>query len=654
MKKFYLYFALFVALLCTTKANAGTKILYSANYESATSASDWTSPNLSAGLSLLSDDYGKFIQFSTGTSNDRSAHTLWGSAIFDNAGFTATEAKYHVEASLCLKALGTGHRTTEIAIMSDQTTCTKTPNNNFRAKSKNWIFDMTELTTGTATSPVFCFNGDSTNTTTVTPGSWYYIYLDVDTLTRKVDWKLLDQFKNTASPVASGTYTLQTDANVLAQGLYYLAGRYQNIGQFDNIQISATSSTDVANVPVIAMTGVDGASRTYNISFVEGEILHVSYNGATKDVQYADCDGVYSYTTTGSGTLEAYTTSGTATSEKASVSVDGTNISLPAATADIVAVKAGYGKSYKLSVDNSTVPTQPQIYIDYTFTPSDGSTPISATDQASGTTVELPSKGALQVTTKAKGFTSTITTINNDKEFKLAKTLNFAHYTTTDITNAGYAADGNVTGNYSTYGRLFWRKQGESKEDTIVYTTIPQYTKLSSAYTDSVVIGDMYISKSVTNYGTLPVNGHIYQGVGFCFEMKKGDTMSGNAIGYLSFGIANLTDEDFIIAYTMTNYGKDSAHPLVTSEEEYLASDNSVDAQVVKGTGTFSVNRISDCLGRVEVYSPAGATGIVNVNASATTSDPNAPIYTISGIRVSKNNLQKGLYIQNSKKFVVK
>ena len=101
------------------------------------------------------------------------------------------------------------------------------------------------------------------------------------------------------------------------------------------------------------------------------------------------------------------------------------------------------------------------------------------------------------------------------------------------------------------------------------------------------------------------------------------------------------------------NYGSNALHPVVASEEEFLASDNAPIISVVSGTTEISLYRISDVIARLQVFSPVGETdGIANVNAADKT-NADAPIYNLSGMRVNKNNLQKGMYIQNGKKFVV-
>ena len=89
MRKFYLMFLALFAMALT--ANAGTKVLYSQDFETAidAAAAGWASPNVPGGLSIGSDEYGKFFQFSPGNTNDRSAHLLWGESLVKDAGVTA-------------------------------------------------------------------------------------------------------------------------------------------------------------------------------------------------------------------------------------------------------------------------------------------------------------------------------------------------------------------------------------------------------------------------------------------------------------------------------------------------------------------------------------------------------------------------------------
>ena len=96
-------------------ANAGIRKFYSQDFEGATevSATGWASPSAAAGMSIASDEYGKFFQFSPGNTNDRSAHLLWGESIIKDAGVT----NYSVIFDFCISAFGNNHLTTEIDVM---------------------------------------------------------------------------------------------------------------------------------------------------------------------------------------------------------------------------------------------------------------------------------------------------------------------------------------------------------------------------------------------------------------------------------------------------------------------------------------------------------------------------------------------------------
>ena len=244
-----------------------------------------------------SDDYGKFIQFSQGTNNDRSAHTLWGQDIVKGAG----TASYTVAFDFYFKAFGNNHTTSEITVVSDETTCTKKANNNFRGNSANWLFDLTQLAqydadnkqtniSASGAQP-FAVNGDSAKQVTLNSGTWYTVKLDIDTVARVVSYSIDDLVGNT---VSSDNYEVPEGTDMAAAGIYYLAGRYQNVAYFDNIKVQAEVDEEVANNPSVALVGVNNHQRVYNITIMDGETLHLKYNGEESEVYYGDTsDGVY-------------------------------------------------------------------------------------------------------------------------------------------------------------------------------------------------------------------------------------------------------------------------------------------------------------------------------------------------------------------------
>lgn len=665
MRKFYLMFLALFAMALT--ANAGTKVLYSQDFETAidAAAAGWASPNVPGGLSIGSDQYGKFFQFSPGNTNDRSAHLLWGESLVKEAGVTA----YTVKFDFCFSAFGNNHVTSEIALMSDETTCTSKANGNFKNNSTNCLFDLSEASSNTAsaTDRTFIINGDEGSTANLTQGVWYTVTLVVDTEAKTVDYNVCTL---TGDAVASGIYEFPEDCNPWATGIYYLAGRYWNVGQFDNINITSEVAGDIANAPSASLTGVNNAQRVYTINFMEGETLHVSFNGSEETISYDDCEGVYVWSNNpnydpsneglitdacNGGTLNIWTTIGDATSEVVSIEVENTIIPVVTANVSVVDVLEGYAKTYSITADNSTIPLSPQLFFNAEFIGDDG-THIQKNDLTNGATIELPSKGTLTITTQAFGYAEVSTTVENNIAYKQSKVIDFAHMTAAEITAAGFSEDGNVTGKFATYGRLFgydastYNAEDDTYTGTFVYSEIPQFTKLASEWEtteNNVIVGDLAFT------AVCPVNVHIFQGVGINLEGMKGDDMSGSWISSLYMTVNGATENDIIKVSSMGNYGSTSLHPVVNSLDEYIASNNCPVTAVLKGTDQISLYRVSDLIGCITVYSPENTgTGINNVESVESSED--APIYTISGVRANKNNLKSGFYVQKGRTFIVK
>lgn len=670
MRKFYLFLTALVAF--ATSANASIKVLYNQNFEAATdvASTQWVSPSAAAGLSISSDQFGKFIRF-TQSGNDRSAHLLWGTDLIKSENV----ASYTVSFDMSATAWGNNHSTTEYTIMSDETNCTKKPNNNFRANSANWLFDLTQIPEASggkalaATGDqVFAINGDSAYTVTLSSGVFYKVTLDIDTIARTVDWKIENPAKEVT--VASNTYTVPEGTSMIATGLYFLGARFNHNQVFDNIRVSTYVDEDVANNPSVALTGINNQQRIYKIQFLKGETLHLSFQGNELDpISFADCDGNYVWSNNpnfnpeneelvndacATGTLVAWTTSGSATSEKISEEVSNEIIALPAAALSVTNVTEGFGKTYTMTVDNSSTPLLPTVFVDYTFTPSDGGDVLKGSDLKTGSSIEVPSKGTLELVSKAFGYGETKTTIVNDVEYAQSADYDFAHMTIP----VGFNEDGKVTGNYATYGRLYGNQEGTEVVDEttgnttytkLTYNDIIQYTKKSSEWTDSILVDKVAFTAIPS------VNVHIWPGVGLNLEGRKGDDLSGSWITSLYLTVNGLTSDDIVLVSSLSNYGSNSLHPVVATLDDYVAAHNAPITSVLKGNDQIALYRISDVIARILVMSPKkNATGISEVSVEENKLNADAPIYTISGVRVSKNNLKAGVYVQNGKKFVVR
>ncbi|MBQ3858212.1 MAG: hypothetical protein II775_06015 [Prevotella sp.] len=670
MRKFYLFLTALVAF--ATSANASIKVLYNQNFEAATdvASTQWVSPSAAAGLSISSDQFGKFIRF-TQSGNDRSAHLLWGTDLIKSENV----ASYTVSFDMSATAWGNNHSTTEYTIMSDETNCTKKPNNNFRANSANWLFDLTQIPEASggkalaATGDqVFAINGDSAYTVTLSSGVFYKVTLDIDTIARTVDWKIENPAKKVT--VASNTYAVPEGTSMIATGLYFLGARYNHNQVFDNIRVSTYVDEEVANNPSVALTGINNQQRIYKIQFLKGETLHLSFQGNELDpISFADCDGDYVWSNNpnfnpeneelvndacATGTLVAWTTSGSAISEKISEEVSNEIIALPAAALSVTNVTEGFGKTYTMTVDNSSTPLLPTVFVDYTFTPSDGGDVLKGSDLKTGSSIEVPSKGTLELVSKAFGYGETKTTIVNDVEYAQSADYDFAHMTIP----VGFNEDGKVTGNYATYGRLYGNQEGTEVVDEttgnttytkLTYNDIIQYTKKSSEWTDSILVDKVAFTAIPS------VNVHIWPGVGLNLEGRKGDDLSGSWITSLYLTVNGLTSDDIVLVSSLSNYGSNSLHPVVATLDDYVAAHNAPITSVLKGNDQIALYRISDVIARILVMSPKkNATGISEVSVEENKLNADAPIYTISGVRVSKNNLKAGVYVQNGKKFVVR
>ena len=678
MKNVYYLFLVLVGLLCSMSVSA-KKVIYSQNFETAVNVAEtgWTSPSAAAGLSIGSDENGKFLRF-VPSGNDRSAHLYWDESLIKNE-LSADFTSYQITFGFCFTKFGNNHMTSEIAVMSDRSVATKKANTNYRSSNGGALFDLTQLSnTGRSASATgdqdFAINGDETNYKALTAGVYYTVTLDIDTLARTVQYTIKSATSD--DPIASDIYTVPEGIDMTATGLYVLGGRYTPDIMFDDIEVSVDKTA--ANTPSVTLTGINNAQRVYTIKFQEDEILHLDFNGTTTDVNYADVDnGTYTWSNNPnydpnntdapvsdpcqSGTLKAWTTLDNLKSDEVVTEVTNDVIALPAAEAKVTNVKVGFAKTYNVTCDNSNTPLTPTIYGTYKFTGKDGKVTESTEAKAFPFTIDVDQAGTLEITSQAFGYGSTNTTVENNVEYEVKKTIDLAHMTEADITAAGFEKGDDVTGKFADYGRFYGLSTTETEVDKngnetpkkIVYNAISQYTKKASDFTDDKVIGDLVCcSQDGTTSATVSVNAHIYQGIGFVLDGQKND---GKWITYLYFKVNGATADDIITVASVNNYGSSSLHPSVASLDEYLAQDNAPVTAVLKGDEPLSLYRISDALGKVTVYSAkGGATGIktINVNAQNTA---DAPIYSLNGVRMnSKNNLPKGVYIQGGKKFVVK
>jgi hypothetical protein len=441
---------------------------------------------------------------------------------------------------------------------------------------------------------------------------------------------------------------------------------------------------DYANKPTISLVEIDMDQRTYDIYFEDGELLTLK---TTEGAEESSTESPYRYITNTSGTLQAYTESGSATSEIATVEVDASVISLPQAVVDITKVNAGYVKTYKMTVDNSTVPTQPTITLTYEY---NGEGP--AEEFPSGTTIDVAEKGVLKVTTHAYGFAESTIEIANDTEFAVDASVDFQHMDEATLTGLGFTEidplqDSKMSGelNWTARQRLWFgiengetADDGSAKYDTYVVwgpaetegaEAIRRFTLSSdkltkdAAYSMFAPVVTWYTGQDDpavtdgTDVGGMKVN---YE-IGLINDGIKGGT---DKINYANAPISvdGLTDNDYFIVYVIDNYGGSSAHPIypqgtaaADARALYKASNigDGTNVQVLRGTETFSLYRIDTAIAKIDVFK-AVADAIQTINYSEVVSDHNAPIFNLNGVQVNAKSLKKGVYVKQGKKFIVK
>lgn len=705
-----------MALVLTVTANAGTKNLVKMDFESGDPASlGWKSANLAGGMSITGDEFGNYFQFSLGSNNGRSCYNTWGSEIFTDQ---LAEGKYHIEFEWAYATPANNQFGTEIAIYNAACNAI-TSNGNINA-NENTLFSVTESADN---HELFFINGDTNNTFAVSGGAWFKVLLDVDVTARKIEWRIVDQLTG-ETEFAAGTREFAEGTDMLAAGIKIYNARYLSVVQIDNLKVQVITSYDIANNPSVALTGVFNEQRTYSIAFQEEEVLHLKgTDGTETEVMYGDTEGgVYKYTTTTSGTLEAWTTSGTATSEKVSVVVECVTIQLPQASAAITNASVGFAKEYTITVSNEDVPTKPTLYIAYEYKDENGNVVKSAEEKFSGEKVSVDSKGTLTVTVVAQGFANSVVSINNDTEFEQKYLIDFQHMTVDDLTAKGFedkgtldAASGGGESTWTSGQRLYYRiATGETDDDgNPTWTNYPVYgaseagltpiqryrflqSKLTQEvahtmfaplytwyYNDGVVAtscdenGEPLTSDSAQPKGSDnmvhaiggSVNVQLFIGVGFVFPGVQGDAENydpagagyGNIrVNNAVLGVDGLTDDEFIIVSKIGSYGGSSNHgdyPVGTDPEtakaDWLSKDLGGYAEVYTGLQTFQLYRIDTAISRVTVLTPKNGTGIEEIT-NKVISDQNAPVYNINGVKMNPNALQKGIYIKQGKKFIVK
>ena len=713
MRKFYLLFAALFAW--TMVATAGVKNLYKQDFETVSTPADagWSSPNLAGGMSLVSDEAGKWFNFNLGGNNNRNAVLKWNPAdgtIYDGMTTKEYTVKFQWGLEKNPQSNGTAKNTqfsSEIALIASPVATSETVpegwkitqsvnNGQYGGLDSLRIFSITQLKGAYSADNQywaddadlsnyafdFYINGDTENRITLEEGMWYDISVTVNVETRELKYTIATLL---GELVKEGTGKVADVCQPYAYGLNVLLGRYYSQANIDEVKVQVETEGDYANVPTISLTEINMKQRSYEIYFEEGEILHVKKTDGSEDT---GVEIPYKYTTETSGTLEAWTENGTAISEKASVEVKAEVINLPAATVDILKVNAGYIKTLQMKADNSIVETQPNITLTWEYSNGDKSTG----EVASGAIYEATEKGTLTVTTHAYGFGETTMTFVNDTEFAVDKTIDFQHTDEAKLAELGFTeidelrAD-NMSGENNWTARSymwFGIENGEKNDDGsakydkhVVYgpttnteaegirrfTLAPEKLTKEAAYSMFAPVVTWYTGQANpevadgTDVGGMKFN----YGIGMINDgISGGQTKINYANAPIS--VDGLTDNDYYIVYVISNYGSTSKHPIYPQgtsladgkalyKAENLGDGDNV--QVKRGAETFSLYRIDTAIARIDIFKAVGGeSGIQTLPYNQVVSDHNAPIYNLNGVQVT--TLKKGIYVKQGKKFVVR
>ncbi|MDE6648505.1 MAG: hypothetical protein K2K45_01080 [Muribaculaceae bacterium] len=736
MKKLLLTFG--AAAMCLSSFGF-TRVLYQQNFEGVTTIEEagWS---YGAEGSIGSDADGKFLDLYVNANNGRSGQCVWGQEIYlDNQGNPVIEdGTYTVSFEICYATFSNNQYNGCLDIFTNHTP--GVANQAYRMPWtsagnggvwENFLLDMTQDEANKSPNTFFVNAptqksvtvNEETNEETVSysipaenafemkAGDWYSVTLTVNVDDHTVDYSIENLSDDSNS--ISGTREVPeinpdgSEVNMFAEGMYVLTARYQTRIYIDNILITCESEKAVAAPPTVALSKIgwtgtedekveDLEVRGYKISYGMEETLHfIGTDNQEQTYDWADNDGILEYETKVSGKIIAWTTCEDAKSDIVEMDVDCTPIVLPAAAANITSVSDGFVKTYVLTVDNADVPLRPTIVMDYTYVGEQGEN-SDGQNLYSGDKVSVEQKGSMKVTTKAFGYKSAETTIDNNLEFAAKKVYDFARLTDAQLTEAGFDLNWTITNSSATSGFNNWtaRKrmyyydsttgrevETDGKVET-VYDTVYPFGFISEDNETNVIQSTLITDNSDnTKYFEGLAIFDNARNVGIIHHIGLYNDETAN--NYNDVTIKDVESSDFVVVNTINSYGSNSCHPIVASVEEYYAAMAGDDAVLnaadllqldptslpnLKKEGTsysllneetgkydihYGLYRIDTALTKLTIYSQIGGPiedAVEGIEAEAA-GDNNW--YTIAGVRVAEPT-QPGLYIHNGKKYIVK
>ncbi|MBQ9641497.1 MAG: hypothetical protein IJV06_08045 [Bacteroidaceae bacterium] len=371
-------------------------------------------------------------------------------------------------------------------------------------------------------------------TFTMAAGTWYHFSLTINKTTKAVSYTITADGKD----AQSGSYT-STSTTGICTGVFIRTPRSGNIS-FDNFFMTDEVENDVAAVPVISLTALNGTERTYTITCLPGETLHYVLPGESESASSSSASTVVSTST--SGTLRAWTTSGTAISTEATVDVDASAVTLAAPEIWISGMSTNgslYNAELNARNDQNSVLLKPTATMSATFTP-DGDVAENVTLPYTAT-----EKGTLTVTVSAEGYTSASTSFSVEGNYvQTWQSLDFSSLVGTDAVQAALGTDWTLQDGHGRWAS--WNKDKDGSYNFYATSTDGKYKNFNENiyFRDVVVLAEgMGLGRNVTGGEAISVSNtvagqivafEIYNGYGV--DINKGTNT------YMSYAMSNGTD----------------------------------------------------------------------------------------------------------------
>lgn len=671
-------------------AKADTKIIYQDNYSDKTaSLANWKDNRSNGAIDYISTPDGNYMQFNLALNgnnfNGTRFYSIWGATPWE--GVTLPETGYKMEFSFNFEQFGnnatgkdkdTGaynQRNHEIAVIGASSDNIGNYWGDAATSYPDYLFKITQCQTGDVAGeggyPTkvdgtcgFYINNE-TELVNVAAATWYKLTLYVQG--QKVSYEINDI---SGTPLKKGEYTLADGVDNRAGGLLVYGARYAsktNVGL--SLQITMDSDEDVANVPVVTLNQVKGNDRVYKAVFAENETLHyILPGGEEQTVDYWDAEdeagnpGTMMLTATQSGTLKAWTTKNEARSADVEIAVEAGWITLVEPVVAISSVKEGFGKSYVVTFDASAAQHQLPVSAAITYT-IDGGAPQEVSN---GGTIEMTGAGTLVVTVNSipvagqEYYKRSSVTINNDVEYEIAMDVQYinwddSYFASKPAWTAGTLSDSNMShwaGHWQEANKYDKEEQDKMKEDP-TYTPQPTQNPVKVYRTDGSYDLPIYTltnDEAGVNYANelLPLIPNTARAE-VAILLEEGLFVNTTKYNNLELTVDKqwVTDDaakpNFIEIRKTNNY--DRYDKGASRHFTEIKKTDATDLMLYRFDTAIHSARIFAYKG----FKPATGIAIQEVNDAR----QNAPIYNINGVRVQNAN-QKGIYIQNGKKFVVK